>query len=778
MEYCVTTKKDDSWYIGTDHFDLFKDDKTEAIMFQGNGYLGIRATAEERNLNERRNMFVAGTFDAFNDEVTELPNLPDLLNMGIQINQQIFSLSMGLIENYHKHLNLKNGELIRSFDWLINGNRISFKFSRFVSMSDVHLLVSKLEISSDQSDLKITLNSGIDGQYSNSGTQHLVEGDKRLFEGKILQLQEKTQQSNIGLAFNVLQKAYINKEQLDVKPNIDMGRRQIFDEYNVDLNKGDKFTFVKYANVYTTIDKDIEHETISVASMDAIKKSSMMTYKELLDKSTNAWNINVWQRSLISIDSDDVDPQVAINFARYQLAANTPKDPRMNIAAKGLTGEGYKGHTFWDTEIYMLPYFTFTMPEMARNLLEYRYLGLDGARRKARDNDYWGAQFPWESAWSTDGEMTPPWGSADIVTGKPMRILSGSLEQHITSDVVIAVMQYLAITEDQKFAEDMGYEIILDAAKFWASRLDWDPEYHKFMIDDVIGPDEYKEHIDNNAFTNYTAFWCIQKAIAVVELLRNSNSEIYDRLNSKLHLDDAYQDWISKVDLIFLPKPNKSEVIPEDDSYLQKKIVDTNQYQSDGGHAKIFKDYNIQQINDLQVIKQADVLLLIFLFDDLFGDDIKLANWNYYEPKTTHDSSLSFSTHSILASDLNLADTAYEYFEKACEIDLGSGVGKSVQGLHMASIGGIWNMVVEGFGGVRVLDGQLRIEPHLPSKWNSLHFEINWHQSLLKIDVYKDTFQISVLGDAITFVNHNELYHVAANSKIVIPISVEVNVED
>jgi Trehalose and maltose hydrolases (possible phosphorylases) len=288
-------------------------------MFQGNGYLGIRATAEERNLNERRNMFVAGTFDAFNDEVTELPNLPDLLNMGIQINQQIFSLSMGLIENYHKHLNLKNGELIRSFDWLINGNRISFKFSRFVSMSDVHLLVSKLEISSDQSDLKITLNSGIDGQYSNSGTQHLVEGDKRLFEGKILQLQEKTQQSNIGLAFNVLQKAYINKEQLDVKPNIDMGRRQIFDEYNVDLNKGDKFTFVKYANVYTTIDKDIEHETISVASMDAIKKSSIMTYKELLDKSTNAWNINVWQRSLISIDSDDVDPQVAINFARYQL---------------------------------------------------------------------------------------------------------------------------------------------------------------------------------------------------------------------------------------------------------------------------------------------------------------------------------------------------------------------------------------------------------------------------------------------------------------------------
>lgn len=778
MEYCVTTKNNDSWYIGTNNFDLFKADKTEAIMFQGNGYLGIRATAEERNLNERRDMFVSGTFDAFNDEVTELPNLPDLLNMEIIINQRAFSLSTGLIENYHKHLNLKNGELIRSFDWLIDGNRISFKFSRFVSMNDVHLFVSKLEITSNQSDLNIKLNSGIDGQYSNSGTQHLVEGDKRLFDGKILQLQEKTQQTNIGFAFNVTQKAYIDEVSLKVKPDIRMDRRQIFDEYNVDMAKGKRFTFVKYANVYTTIDSDVGSDTISDISIDAIKRASLLNYGELLNKSANTWNINVWQRSLISIDSDDVKPQVAINFARYQLAANTPKDSRMNIGAKGLTGEGYKGHTFWDTEIYMLPYFTFTMPEMARNLLKYRYLGLDGARKKAKANGYWGAQFPWESAWSTDGEMTPPWGSADIVTGKPMRILSGSLEQHITSDVVIAVMQYLSITKDERFAEEMGYEIILDAAKFWASRLEWDPARKKFVIDNVIGPDEYKEHIDNNAFTNYTAFWCIQKAIAVIDVLKNSNPEIYNGLNLKLKLDESYQDWISKVNLIFLPKPNEFDVIPEDDTYLQKKIIETAQYQSDGGHAKIFKDYNLQQINDLQVTKQADVLLLVFLFEDLFSDDIKLVNWNYYEPKTTHDSSLSFSTHSILASDLNLADTAYDYFERACEVDLGTGAGKSNQGLHMASIGGIWNMIVEGFGGVRVLDGQLRIEPHLPNKWNSLHFEINWQGSLLKIDVYKDTFQVSVLGDAITFINHNEIYHVAANSKIEIPISIEVNVED
>ncbi|MDT6952984.1 glycoside hydrolase family 65 protein [Companilactobacillus alimentarius] len=777
MKYCVDTKENDNWYIGTEKFNPQAIDKSETVMFQGNGYLGIRAAPEEKSLCEKRDMFVAGTFDAFKDEVTELPNLPDILNIRVKINQQLFSLSAGTIQNYQKYLNLKDGELIRKFDWLIADQKISFKFSRFISMSDKHLFVSKVEIISKQNDVNVQIVSGIDGQVSNSGTQHLVEGDKRLFDDKIMQFKEQTQQSGIKFIFNVEHKSYIDEVLLNNKSNIKMNRRQIFDNYDVDLMKNQKFTFVKYANVYTSIDGDTEEDDISDVSIQDMKKNCLFNYAELLNKSIRAWNTEIWQRSLVEIKADDNKPQVAVNFARYQLAANTPPDSRMNIGSKGLTGEGYKGHTFWDTEIFMMPYFIFTMPEVARNLLRYRYLGLDGARKKAKSNGYQGAQFLWESAWPTDGEMTPPWGSVDIVTGKPMKVLSGFLEQHVTSDVVIAVMEYLYATEDKKFAEEMGYEIILDAAKFWNSRLEWNDEQKYFEIKNVIGPDEYKEHVNNNAFTNFTAYWCIQKAISIVGLLKNSEPEIYDELNYKLNLDDIYQDWLAKVDLIYLPKANDNNVIPEDDTYLQKPVIAVDKYQSTGGHAKIFKDYDLKEVDKLQVTKQADVLLLIYLFEDMFNKKIEKANWDYYEPKTTHDSSLSLATHAILASDLHLEKIAYKYFERACEVDLGTHLGKVTQGLHMGATGGIWNMVVEGFGGLRVLDSKLRIEPNLPKSWNSLQYQINWHNSLVRVLIDKNKLKISVMGEGIKFINHDKIYQVQANSKLELPISDEVTVE-
>ncbi|KRN98907.1 glycoside hydrolase family 65 central catalytic [Companilactobacillus kimchiensis] len=751
--------------------------KMETLMFQGNGYFGMRAAAEEHQLNERRNMFVSGTFDAFPSEVTELPSLPDLINMEIKIDGQALCLRDGQVENYHKYLNMKNGELIREFDWIINHKRINFKFSRFISMQDKHLMVSKVEIGSDRDDLNIKIRSGIDGQQSNSETQHLMEGDKRLYEGTFIQLKEETQQSHIKFVFNVRHRAYIDEVLLNNKPFIKMGRRQIFGNYDVDLNKGQKFTLVKYANVYTSIDSDVDNNDLAELSVNALKKNCLSNYQELLQKSEKIWNKDIWQKNYVEIDSDDINPQVAINFARYQMAANTPRDPRMNIGAKGITGEGYKGHTFWDTEIFMLPYYIFTMPNVARNLLKYRYLGLEGAHKKAQFNDYDGSQFPWEAAWPSDGETAPLWGSADIVTGEPMKIWSGFIEQHVTSDVVIATMEYLSATDDQKFAEDMGYEIILDAAKFWTSRLEYDQDHDRYEITDVIGPDEYKEHADNNAFTNYTAQWCIQKAIKVVNLLKEDHPDLYVKLDDKLNLVGAYEDWVSKVNKIYLPQPNADGVIPEDDKYLSKPIIDLSKYKLNNQISNIFKDYNLSQVNDMQITKQADVLLLIYLFENMFDDDIKRSNWEYYEPKTTHDSSLSLSTHAILANDLKLDESAYNFYEMACETDLGVHIGKSVQGLHMAACGGIWNMTIEGFGGVRITNGKLRIEPHLPATWRNLKFQINWQGSLLKVCVVNDKMSVEVVGDSIEFVNQNQDYQVPANSRIEIEVPVEETVE-
>lgn len=770
MKFCVNTNEKNSWYIGTNSYDPQMINKMESLMFQGNGYMGIRATSEEKQLDERRNMFVAGTFDAFPNEVTELPNLPDLVNMEITIDGRSLNLKDGQVKRYHKYLNLKNGELIRKFDWIVDDKTIHFKFARFISMRDKHLFVSKVEINSDQNDLLLKIKSGIDGQQANSSIQHLLEGDKRLYEGRFIQLLGKTQQSGIDFVFNVRHRSYIDEVLLNSKPTVKMGRRQIFGNFEIKLNRGQKYTMVKYANVYTSIDQDLDSEPLAEQSINALRRNCLSNYNELLQKSMKDWNKDVWQKNYVKIDAEDEKPQVAINFVRYQLAANTPQDRRMNIGAKGISGEGYKGHTFWDTEIFMLPYYTFTMPDVAKKLLEYRYLGLEGAHKKAMANDYLGAQFPWEAAWPTDGETTPLWGSADIVTGKPMKIWSGFIEQHVTSDIVVAVMDYLNATDDQDFAKEMGYEIILDAAKFWSSRLEYDQDHERYEITNVIGPNEYKEHADNNAYTNYTAHWCIQKAIQVYNLLMEDYPDIYERLNEKMNLMTEYQDWISRVNLIYLPRPNADGVIPEEDNYLKKEIIDVSRYQTNNQVSDIFKDFNLSQINQMQITKQADVLLLMYLFDNAFSDDVRRSNWNYYEPKTTHDSSLSPSTHAILASELGLSDSAYDYYQKACEIDLGTSIGKAAQGLHMAACGGIWNMTVKGFGGVRIDSGRLKIEPHLPDSWRELVYQINWQGSLMRVKIDKSQMSVAVLDKDVEFVSFGEIYQVPADSEIKIKL--------
>lgn len=765
MEFCVDTNKNNSWYVGTKNYDSKMINKIETIMFQGNGYVGMRGVTEEPQLNEKRDMFVSGTFDAFPSEVTELPNLPDLLNMVFQVDGQTLNLKDGQVKGYHKYLDMKNGELTREFTWIINHKQINFKFTRFVSMDNYHLLASKVTVSADKNiDLKIK--SGIDGQQSNSGTQHLMEGSKRFYEGKFIQLTEKSQQSKIEFVFNSMHKLFVNEVLLNDKPYIKMGRRQIFENYDVDLAAGQVFQIVKYSNVFTSIDKDVKDDDLAETSVNCLKKSSWANYHELLQKSARAWDKKIWKKSFVEIKSKDIEPQVAINFARYQLAANTPHSPNMNIGAKGLTGEGYKGHTFWDTEIFMLPYFIFTMPKIARNLLEYRYLGLEGAHKKAIRNGYRGAEFPWEAACPSDGETAPLWGSADIVTGEPMKVWSGFIEQHITGDVVYAVMEYLNATNDRDFAKKMGYEIILDAAKFWVSRLEYDQDHERYEITNVIGPDEYKEHADNNAYTNYLAHWCIQKAIQVVNILKEDHPDLYVTLDKKLDLAEAYNDWISRVNKIYLPRPNKQGVIPQDDKYLSKKKIDVTKYQINDQISEIFKDYNLDQVNNLQVTKQADVMLLINLFDDYFDKDVKLANWNYYEPKTTHESSLSMPPHSMIANELGLDDQAYKFYRWTCETDMGVHVGKSIQGMHLASCGGIWSMTVQGFGGVRISNGKLRIDPHLPKAWSSLKYRICWHGSIVKVSITHDEMEVEVVGDGIEFINNGQEYQVPDNSKI------------
>jgi hypothetical glycosyl hydrolase len=745
--YNLGQDKDKNWIVAEESFQYKFLGKCESIMCQGNGYMGIRATTEENYLNNVRNTFVAGTFNKFGDEVTELPNASDVIEMQIQIDGEELDLSKGKVENYLRKLNLRNGLLERSFIWTANnGAQISFDFKRMVSLKNKHLIVQKVTITPLNKDVKLQFVSGINGRVSNSGSQHFIEGEKRYYDKKYLQYVSHTTESGIDFVVNTTHQFELNSGAFTPEELIRIDRRKINVKYDAAIKKDEALTITKTSNINTS--RDLENDKLSLdelksSTINMLKLDSNLSFEQHLEQSEKVWEEKIWSHKDIQIDSANEFDQLALRFAIYHLTVMTPAhDNRMNIGAKGLSGEGYKGHAFWDTEIFMLPHFILADPTAARSLIEYRYNCIDGARRKALENGYEGAMYPWESAWISDGEVTPLYGAADIVSGEATKIWTGIIEQHITSDVAYGAYYYYVATGDQEFMDNYGYEIILDTAKFWQSRLEYNQTLDRYEINEVIGPDEYKEHINNNAFTNYMAHWNIKLAMQYSDMLKQDKPEIYKRINEQINIDETYIKWNEKVDKIFLPQINENQIVPQDDTYLSLKEIDLAKYKASDVVGTIYDDYNMDQINKLQVSKQADVLVLFYLMENLFSADVKKANFYYYEPKCLHDSSLSLSTHSILASDLQESKLAYELYQRACRIDLGPVMTTSDAGIHSASFGGMWQCVVNGFVGVRVVNEKLRIQPNLPESWNQAVTKLHWQGQELRLTVTKSSLNV------------------------------------
>lgn len=763
MKTNMDYSKADQWILGEKAFDSRYLGKCESVMCLGNGYMCIRSATEEAYLGETRDFFVAGTFNKFDEhEVTELPNAADVIRFPIEVNGQAFSLEKGRIHEYYRQLNLRTGELVRTVEWEAPaGERLKLEFRRIVSMKELHTVAQKITVVPLAGNVSLKFFPGIDGSVTNSGVQHFSEGDKRFYDGKYMQSCQTTTESKIDFVFTQACSFQIDGVPYEMKQLIQMDRRKINCAYTCSLEEGQELVIEKISNVYTSRDRKMQNnsmEQMQKIGLDALKKSCESGYDTLAQESAAVWAERVWDRMPIVIDSENPMDQLAIRFAQYHLYVMAPAhDNRMNIGAKGLSGEGYKGHTFWDTDIFALPYFTFTDPDIARSLEEYRYLSLPGAHKKARQNGYEGAQFPWESAWLDDGEVTPVWGAADIVTGLPTKIWSGFIEQHITADVAYGVWQYYMVTKDQEFMDSYGYELLMDTARFWASRLEWSEDDRLYHINDVVGPDEYKEHANDNAYTNYMAHWNIGIAIRYYDELKEKKPHIFEKLNKKMGLDQAYRVWKERREQIYLPKPRMEDlVVAQDSGYLTYPVIDLKKYKEAGEVGALFKEYNLEQVNRMQVSKQADIMILFFLMEDLFSLDVKRANWDYYEPKTLHDSSLSLSTHVILASDMKDKKMAYELFERAVRIDAGENMKSSDAGIHAASIAGIWQSVVYGFGGVRMLHGELRVCPILPDTWRRLEFFIYWHGQ--KLHLQMDHQEITVANVTGTETVEIEIY--------------------
>jgi len=730
-----------SWVLSETQFDPLALGKCESIMCLGNGYMGLRSATEERYVGERRGLFVAGTFNSFDEnEVCELPNAADLLAMEIALDGQLFSLMQGKIHEYSRSLDFSTGELKREIEWCSPaGERYRLVFLRVVSLENKHTVAQKVEITPLGGKSEIEIKSGLNGQITNSGSQHFSEGAKRFYDRRYMQLVQTTTQT--GIDFVLTTDVQLSAE---ASTHIAMDRRKIFSVYKTSIPKGQTLIIEKITTIHTSRDK--ENEGLSTAEIQSLglenlKTQAALGYDEIARRSAKAWRDIVWDNIPVTVESTNPQDQLALRFAQYHLQIMAPAhDNRMNIGAKAFSGEGYKGHTFWDTEVFALPYYIFTQPKTARSLEEYRFLSLPGAREKAVTNGYKGAQFPWESAWLTDGEVTPLLGAADIVTGLPIPILTGLIEIHITCDVCYGVWQYYTATGDEEFMQKYGYEIIFDAANFWASRLE--PGDDGFLhINNVIGPDEYKDEIDDDAFTNYFAQWNLHLAMEYYDKLEGTS--LFNELKKCIGMN--YADWKEKAEKIYVPAPREDGVIPQNKTYLSLKDIDLTKYKNQAQVGSIYKDYNHEQINQIQVCKQADVLLLILLMEAAFTPEQKQANWDYYEPRTLHDSSLSLSTHSILANDMGDAALAYSLFERACNIDMGPNMHSSDDGIHAGSIGGIWQCAVLGFGGLRLIGDKIRLNPALPENWKRLGFYCYLKGQKLKIDLTPDTVRIENL---------------------------------
>ena len=709
--------------IYDNNFDLHSLNKFSSVMALGNGYLGVRAAHEEDYTGQIRGMYVAGVYNkATANETSDLVNLPDIAGMLIEIDGKNFSMLEGEVFSYERGLSLESGELRREFIWKHKtGTRFKFVFQRFAAKDNLHLLASKVTVTSLDKPARIKIITGINAQQTNFGRQHLIEESVMVFNEEILQGIYQTTETGIKIAIAASIMAQETSEISFYAKN-----RQLNAAIVGELVKDEPFVFEKIGTVYTSL----ESMNPESDGLKDLKSNSLLGYDALLERSATKWQ-KFWQQKGIEIQSTDEFDQTAIDFALYHMEIMTPAhDERFSVGAKGLTGEGYKGHVFWDTEIFIAPFHLFTQPETAKKLLRYRYLHLQQAQEKASENGFEGALFPWESAFSGK-EETPEFAAINIRTGTRQKVASALSEHHIVADIAFAVVQYFQNTLDEEFMKNEGLALLKETARFWISRTV--EEGNKLSIKDVIGPDEYTEHIDNNAYTNYMAYYNVEQALYFMDQFQDADEQFISR----------GKDFLNR---LYLPNPNENKIIPQDDTFLTKPEIDLTHYKQTQGSQAILLDYSRSEVNEMQILKQADTVMLLYLFPDLFPKEVVMKNLHYYEEHTIHDSSLSKAIHAIVAARCGDDEVAYRFFKEACLIDLGPNPHSSDEGIHAASLGAIWLTAMFGFANMSQAAGRLTFNPKLPKNWSELAFPLTYQGRKLTIKLTHERIEIVKLA--------------------------------
>lgn len=720
--------------------------KTESVFAQCNGYLGIRASYETKQLEESRGTFLGGFYHrAGSHEVAELVNCPDVTEFRIRINGTKLYLDTCTLKACERSLNTRYGVLESRVKACVgaggNQGTAGVVSRRFASMDDKRLFCHEISITCENGGT-LELSTGINGQITNSGVSHFDRTAVQVFGQRRMAMECGCDDGQV-----LYVTSQCSPDGPARKPVFHLERRSIWQDFIIKLEPGETWSLCKYTLFERAGGSGAGREETAAGFPDSrtgkvLNHAARAGFGGLYRVHREAFD-RFWDMAAIRIEGALPEEQAAIEFAQYHLAGMVPwEDGGYSAGAKGLTGEGYKGHVFWDTELFIMPFFTMMFPQVSRNLLLYRYRGLPGARKKAEEYGYSGAMYPWESA--SDGtEETPLYAAMDIHTGKAAKVWSGIKEHHVTADIIHGLLDYYHMTGDDRFMEQYGCEMVLETAVFWCSRAAWNEEKKMLEIKDVIGPDEYTEHVDNNAYTNYMAYENVKAAAGILDSWEHG-------------LADAYRSkgWDSKfrffLEHIYLPKPNAEGIIPQDDTFLGKReLPDIGRYRDADARQLILKDYSRSRVVDMQVLKQADVVMLLELLPERFDAETVKRNIAFYETRTIHDSSLSLCAHGEAEAIAGNMDMAEVFWKKALEIDLGQGYKDSGTGIHAASLGGILNCVLRGFAGIRTVHdpdsrGKARMPgngiyavPHLPEHWKSMQFSVMDHGKRKQVTVAK-----------------------------------------
>lgn len=725
---------DPRWHMTIEGWNPQQEPGIEAVLALVNGYGGTRAAIEEGSSSSVPATFLNGVFDAATREVAqagatpdfqviaaptpELVVAPDWSRLRILADDQPLTIETGELIEQRRTLDLHRGVLLR--EWrLRHGERTTrLRSLRFASLHDRHVLAQVLEITPENWEGKLTIEAIVEGAVTNEGnTQHLVNHQTSVLDRGLL-LTTETSEKQIKLCFATSAEI----QDVDAVGARVTTAQALIQRWTVAAARAQPVTLHKIVTVFTSRDDDDP----AARAVERLAAAVMEGVPALLDQSILAWAAR-WRTADVTISGGN-EIQRQIRFALYHLIGSAnPEDEHASPGARSLTGERYKGHVFWDTEIFVFPFFVYTHPQTARALLMYRYHTLPAARDKARAHGYRGALYAWEST-DTGVDVTPPFVYNS--TGERLEILTGIQEHHISADIAFALWQYWHATQDEKFFLSAGAEMLLELARFWASRAERgdDERYH---IRKVIGPDEFHEHADDNAYTNRMAQWVLQRGLEVVDWLKAEHPQRWHELANQAAFEDTeLATWSEVAGGLVDNFDPATGLFEQHRGYYELEYIDLKSYEPRNKTMDVLLGW--QRLTKTQIIKQADVVMLLFLLGDRCPRAIHEANFRFYEPRTSHDSSLSPGFHALAAARLGETDLAQRYFIKAANLDLDFTRGVTAAGgVHIAALGGMWQALVFGFGGMFVEANGLRFDPHVPADWGEIGFSIQWRGSTL-----------------------------------------------